>query len=136
MPYLAYLAPAVVIPVFLFLANMAWRNQFQYPLTAAADLILAIIAYDLTVLFAPDVLHSLITNPNLSPYISPLHGLGFVLGCLFWYFAVHLTEPSLENYYSTPLQQQPFPLITFLTSWTGAAWLVGMHILFFLHSKQ
>ncbi|MGH6824686.1 hypothetical protein [Methyloceanibacter sp.] len=89
---LTSLIVAVGFPIAAVAANTVVRWAFGLPQSAAADLILVLIVFDLTLLIVPgDILSA------LPDYVRPLYGI-IALGCItLWVVSLYRIEVPLRE---------------------------------------
>lgn len=118
-------------PIAVFSANWAYRAKHGYSQSAAADFILAILIFDITVVLAAHDFEPFLRSRQLLPIIQYWHFLIGFLSCLIWLMIGKWGEPRLASYYD---EGKPgnFPFITFSLCWMSIFALIAAHMLFFL----
>jgi hypothetical protein len=124
---------AVLVPLAVFSANWIHRSQMGYAQTAAADLILTIVIFDIAVVVASEEFEPFIRAQSLLPMIRYWHfSAGFASG-LVWAGIIRWGEPVVARYYETKLtyRKSEFPLAVFLVCWMAVLALIAIHVGFF-----
>ena len=72
------------IPVAVFLLNWILRATKGYALSAAADFILAVVAFDFGGLMAGDIYRSAISSPEFQKDFTHIFGICFLVTLVLW----------------------------------------------------
>lgn len=132
--FIALVVPAIVVPLGAFILNWAMRNRNGYPQTAAADLLLALMIFDGTVITASEAFAPYVNDAEMRAVIVPAHFAWGALAFTIWWAVMAWGEPALANYYRlrNPATNLNFPYLQFGSSWTALMVVYGIHIGFFL----
>jgi hypothetical protein len=122
---------AVVLPSFLVAASSATRWCFGLPFTTYADALLAIVAYDATVIVDSHQFRLLFANAALADRIEGIHLSFLVIAAVGWICLVSFAERRLI---AAPVEQRR-SRESFIASGAGVvivALLVAFHVLTYL----
>jgi hypothetical protein len=90
---------AVGIPATAFSLNWGMRASNGYKRSAAADFVLAIVAFDLSALFAHDVFEKAMHDETFKQNFLPIFGALFMITLIGWSAIFIRLEGALERNY-------------------------------------
>lgn len=125
--FLTVFVPTVVIPLFVFAANWAWRHKAGYTQTASADFLLALLIFDGAVISAAEVFAPFVRTPELRDVVINWHIFVAAVTALCWYLVVRFGEPAYES--RRIAGESGAPLVG---CWSGALLVIALHIGFFV----
>lgn len=127
---------SVLIPLFAFWANWAARRQMGYELSAAADFVLAIFAFDLGAMAAGDVFKQAMHSTIFQKDFYTVFIILFIVTAVAWASGFL----RLEHYIETVVaQNNPAPSFfknpTYLKwcSWGAITFVMAPHIFAFAY---
>jgi hypothetical protein len=128
-------ASAILIPVFAYVLNWKMREARGYQLSAAADFVLALMAFDLGALASPEAFKAAMPHSPFLQSFEPLFVCLFCVGLFFWSVALLPLENAMATKFdaSSRIYIDGIAKLYFMVSWTIAAMLLAAHcLLFFL----
>jgi hypothetical protein len=129
------IAAAIIIPVFAFGLNWRMREVNNYALSAAADFMLAIMAFDLVVLASHHTFESVVRDSLLQEQFVTMFVVFFSGTTIFWYTLSLRFEHEMNRGYSYLQKRyvQGRPMGPFLVGWAVVAAVLCVHIFPFVY---
>jgi hypothetical protein len=130
------IALAVAIPATAFALNWGMRAHNGYMRSAAADFILAIVAFDLSALFAHDVFEKAMHDATFKQYFMQIFGLLFMVTLVGWAMIFIPLEGALEKNYKASRRRKLTGKgqMIFFGSWSLVLCITAPHVFAFLYS--
>jgi hypothetical protein len=129
------IAAAIAIPVCAFGLNWRMRTLNNYALSAAADFMLAIVAFDLVALASHDTFEKAVRDSVLQEQFVIMFVVFFAGTTTCWYaISLKLEHEMTRGYsYSRKCYTTGKPMGLFLTGWAVVASVLCVHIFPFLY---
>lgn len=122
------ISECVCVAVFVFVLNWQARRWLKYDLTAAADFVLAILAFDFTAMIAGDGFSAAVRSGWFREHFVTVMGLLFIVTFIAWSLGSLRLEKVLDDHYGVPGERNVY----FGISWTLVAFLLGLNIYTFV----
>ena len=116
-----FLIAAVVVPVALFVLSVVLRRALHRPLTAGADWLLLILAFDITALLSLKDLEPLIQDDFVRNIALGVFVVLMLISLLTWVLSVGIFEAKLEKACGTKNSME-------IISWLGISWSVAASV--------
>jgi hypothetical protein len=128
-------AASILIPIFAFGLNWAIRAHENYVLSAAADFVLAIMAFDLAAIAGHETFTKLVGDPSFQRSFVTMFLVFFIATAACWYLVSLPLEHRLSKGYS--FEQKRYlrerPTGVFVTSWALVAAVLTGHLFPFFY---
>jgi hypothetical protein len=127
---------AIAISVWAFVMNWAMRARQGYALSAAADFVLSLAAFDLIAIVYSSVFKQVVRDEVFRDDFVRLVVVFFVVTFGFWVTLFLGLEHRMTAGYDFPNKRYiggHRPMGAFLTGWTLLAVFLGTHILAFIY---
>ncbi len=128
---------SAVVPVFALILNVFVRSSRRAPQSTGADILLLLLAFDLTVILSANEFAPLVRSYLLRLSIIPVHIALFCLGLLVWYKAVTFLEDRVTSGFDSHANRYTNHSVFWLIgSWSIVLLLISAHILTFMYKLE
>lgn len=126
-----------VVPFFALILNIIVRLSRRTPLSTGADILLLLLAFDLTVILSANEFAPLIRSDLLRSSIIAVHIAHFCLGIIVWYNVVTFLEVRIDTGFDAEANRYTTHSVFWLfVSWLIVLFLMSAHILTYTYRLE
>jgi hypothetical protein len=122
---------ALVIPVAMFMVNMAMRKFLSLPQSPASDLVLVFVVWDFSLVAEPNLAVRVLRNPIPGTTATVWIAVLCIFTFFFWMGLLLKHERPIHSYYAQTSVGTTFPYRAWTLGWVLASGALALHFYLF-----